>query len=138
MINKTHPSCTKIKVQVDLATNLPAYTELEVVNNKTDEINMQNVKIQYDTMPKYCHTCKLQVRDGSKYRSLHHGLRRSVEEEKVDDEVNKKEYNEEPVQRRYINRKVVLAKCNDPNLVISPFTCFDHFISLLPFHSCVI
>lgn len=60
MINNTRPSCVKVKVQEDLATKLPEYVKLEVQSSKTNEATIQKVKMQYDILPKYCHTCKLQ------------------------------------------------------------------------------
>lgn len=70
-INKTRPSCVRVKVQVDLAVELPDFVEIEVVNSRTKSAKVQKVKIKYDILPKYCHTYKLQGHEESECRSLH-------------------------------------------------------------------
>lgn len=52
-INKIKPSCARVKVQVDLLAEFPKHKEMEIVNKKTKESRPEQVKIQYDTMPKY-------------------------------------------------------------------------------------
>ncbi|KAF3617110.1 hypothetical protein FXO38_34177 [Capsicum annuum] len=42
MINKTRPSCTRVKILVDLLANLPEVIEIEVVNNKQNEPSRKN------------------------------------------------------------------------------------------------
>ncbi|KAG5576187.1 hypothetical protein H5410_056321 [Solanum commersonii] len=41
-INKTRPSCARLKVQVDLATELPRQVEIEVVDNNHNMKNKEN------------------------------------------------------------------------------------------------
>lgn len=36
-INKTRPSCARVKVQVDLADNLPEFIEIAVIGNSGGE-----------------------------------------------------------------------------------------------------
>lgn len=77
MINKTRPSCTRVKILVDLLANLPEVIEIEVVNNKQNEPSIQIVKIQYDFVPKYCKTCKLQGHDEEECRTLYPELKKA-------------------------------------------------------------
>ncbi|KAG5631368.1 hypothetical protein H5410_003085 [Solanum commersonii] len=59
-INKTIPSCARVKVQVDLLSDLPKFVELEVVNAVKTTSRIKKVKVQYDMLPKYYKECKLQ------------------------------------------------------------------------------
>ncbi|KAG5600016.1 hypothetical protein H5410_031386 [Solanum commersonii] len=59
IINKTRPSCTRVKVQVDLMADLPKFIELEVVNEVTKTSRVEKVHIRYDLLPKYCKHCRL-------------------------------------------------------------------------------
>ncbi|PHU25243.1 putative acyl-activating enzyme 2 [Capsicum chinense] len=74
-INKTTPYRKTVKVQVDLAAYLPSQLELEVVNGSTNETRVEATQIQYDMLPKYCKTCKLEGHDESECRILHPELR---------------------------------------------------------------
>lgn len=86
--------------------------ELEVINAKTNEAKVQKIYIQYDVLPKYCHTCKLQGHDESEYRTLHLELR-PKREENEQEEIDKNTMEGEiGIQRRYQNGKVVFAKWN--------------------------
>ncbi|KAG5602026.1 hypothetical protein H5410_033396 [Solanum commersonii] len=80
-INKTRPSCARVKVQVDLLADLPKVIELEVRNEDTKTSRVEKVKIQYDLLPKYCQTCKLQGHPEMKCRVLHPELKVTVDEE---------------------------------------------------------
>uniref|UniRef100_M1CST3 Uncharacterized protein n=1 Tax=Solanum tuberosum TaxID=4113 RepID=M1CST3_SOLTU len=80
-INKTRPSCARVKVQVDLLADLPKVIELEVRNEDTDTSRVEKVKIQYDLLPKYCQTCKLQGHAEMECRVLHPELKVAVDEE---------------------------------------------------------
>ncbi|KAM3221779.1 hypothetical protein P3L10_021049 [Capsicum annuum] len=62
-INKTRPSCAKVKVQVDLLASFPEFVEIGIVNSITKVSRVEKVKIQYDYMPKYCQKCMLQGHD---------------------------------------------------------------------------
>ncbi|KAK4706479.1 hypothetical protein R3W88_033957 [Solanum pinnatisectum] len=80
-INKTRPSCARVKVQVDLLADLPKVIELEVRNEDTETSRVEKVKIQYDLLPKYCQTCKLQGHAEMECRVLHPELKVIVDEE---------------------------------------------------------
>lgn len=59
-INKTRPSCARVKVLVDLRADLPKKVYMDIENEKTGETRSQAVHIRYDYIPKYCEECKLQ------------------------------------------------------------------------------
>ncbi|XP_075087644.1 uncharacterized protein LOC142169650 [Nicotiana tabacum] len=59
-INKTRPSCARVKVLVDLLTDLPKKVRMDIENKVSGEVKTTWVKIQYDYMPKYCKECRLQ------------------------------------------------------------------------------
>ncbi|KAG5572392.1 hypothetical protein H5410_062158 [Solanum commersonii] len=86
-INKTRPSCERVKVQVNLLGELPKFVELEVVDPVKNSSNVEKIKVVYDMLPKYCRKCKLQGHNEDDYRFLHLELRRKEqpEEEKVND-----------------------------------------------------
>lgn len=52
-MNKMRPSCTRIKVQVDLLADFSKYVETEIVNSTTMESRIEKVKIKYDFMHNY-------------------------------------------------------------------------------------
>ncbi|KAK4732458.1 hypothetical protein R3W88_025446 [Solanum pinnatisectum] len=58
-INKTRPSCARVKVEVDLLGEFSKRINVGV-RNKSGEIMEKWITIKYDYMPKYCKTCKLQ------------------------------------------------------------------------------
>ncbi|KAH0722567.1 hypothetical protein KY290_005219 [Solanum tuberosum] len=60
IINKTRPSCTRVKVQVDLLFDFPKFVEVEVRNDDTKESRVEKVNIPYDMLLKYCKHCKVQ------------------------------------------------------------------------------
>lgn len=70
-INKTRPSCARVKVLVDLLAELPKNIRMDIENEATGETRIEWVKIQYDMLPKYCKTCKLQGHDEFKCWRLH-------------------------------------------------------------------
>ncbi|KAH0666513.1 hypothetical protein KY285_027719 [Solanum tuberosum] len=99
-INKTRPSCARVKVQVNLLADLPKVIELEVRNEDTKTSRVEKVKIQYDFLPKYCQTCKLQGHPEMKCRVLHPGLKvTGDEEEERQDNVDSLEATGTPVIR---------------------------------------
>ncbi|KAH0711869.1 hypothetical protein KY289_007828 [Solanum tuberosum] len=49
-INKTRPSCARVKVQVNLMANLPKRVEIEVINPETKNTRIEKIKIQYDIL----------------------------------------------------------------------------------------
>ncbi|KAG5581018.1 hypothetical protein H5410_051645 [Solanum commersonii] len=51
-INKTRPSCARVKVQLDMLVDKPQYVQLQIENNNNQEIKIIKVKIQYDSLPR--------------------------------------------------------------------------------------
>lgn len=101
IINKTRPSCGRVKVEVGLAAELPKLVEIEVFNNKTKESRIQAIKKQYDMLPKYCHTCKLQGHEEGESRSLHPELKKKKQEENSAEEALVEDANSKiPVQKK--------------------------------------
>lgn len=62
-INKTRPSCTRLKVLVDFLAELPKKVRMDIKNDVTGETRTEWVKINYDFLPKYCKECKIQDHD---------------------------------------------------------------------------
>ncbi|KAH0743100.1 hypothetical protein KY290_031093 [Solanum tuberosum] len=57
-INKTRPSCARVKVQVYLLCDFPKHVEMEIINAAKKKSRLEKVKIQYYMLPKYCKQCK--------------------------------------------------------------------------------
>ncbi|WMV08623.1 hypothetical protein MTR67_002008 [Solanum verrucosum] len=93
-INNTRPSCARVKVQVDLAADLPRQVEIEVVDNKHNMVRMVAITVQYDVLPKYCKTCKLQGHSEVECRVIHPELRELFESKQIKEDQNADE--EEP------------------------------------------
>ncbi|KAG5620566.1 hypothetical protein H5410_005784 [Solanum commersonii] len=53
-INKTRPSCARVKVLVDLKGSFPKCVHMKIENKTTGEIRTNVVDIQYDYVRKYC------------------------------------------------------------------------------------
>ncbi|KAK4337524.1 hypothetical protein RND71_042011 [Anisodus tanguticus] len=60
-LNKTRPSCARVKVEFDLLKNHPQHVVIQV--GEGDGITSELQKIRYDFKPKYCTNCKLQGHD---------------------------------------------------------------------------
>ncbi|KAK4337522.1 hypothetical protein RND71_042009 [Anisodus tanguticus] len=60
-LNKTRPSCARVKVEFDLLRSHPQHVVIQV--GEDDEITSDLQKIRYDFKPKYCINCKLQGHD---------------------------------------------------------------------------
>lgn len=73
-INKTRPSCARVKVQVDLLAELPKRVRMDIKNEATGEIRTEWVKIHYDYIPKCCKECRLQGDNEEECRRLHSEL----------------------------------------------------------------
>ncbi|KAH0748309.1 hypothetical protein KY290_027541 [Solanum tuberosum] len=58
-INKTRPSCARLKVLVDLKGNLPNSLMMDIINEKTGEVQSEGTQIRSDYVPKYCLECKM-------------------------------------------------------------------------------
>lgn len=109
-MNKTRPSCARVKVQVDLAAKLPDFINLEVVNSKTQATRIQKIKIQYDMLSKYFHTCKIQGHEESEYRCLYPEMKKQINEVQEDEIIPEKKII--LIQRIYVNGKIVLSRWN--------------------------
>ncbi|KAH0688994.1 hypothetical protein KY289_016352 [Solanum tuberosum] len=70
-INKTRPSCARVKVQVDLLTEKPEFVQMQLEDESTLEKRIINVRIQYDSLPAYCMKCKLLGHGEEECRVLH-------------------------------------------------------------------
>lgn len=79
-INKTRPSCVRVKVQVDLLADLPKYVEIEIVNSNAMEIRIDQVKIVYDFLSKYFNKCIIQRYNELKCRTPHLEFKAAYEE----------------------------------------------------------
>lgn len=87
-----------------------------MVNNKINKSRIQAITIQYDMLLKYCHTCKLQGHEEVGCRSLHPKLKKKKLEENIAKEALAKDINSKaPVQKRFINGKIVFSKWNPTN-----------------------
>ncbi|KAH0754526.1 hypothetical protein KY290_024796 [Solanum tuberosum] len=110
-INKTRPSCARVKVQVDLLSEFPKHVEMEIINKKTNESRMEKVKIQYDMLPKYCKQCKVQGHEDETCRSLHPELRQTEvhnakgTKQGTTDSNNEEQGNEHATRRRRAVRR---------------------------------
>ncbi|KAH0705479.1 hypothetical protein KY289_010555 [Solanum tuberosum] len=70
-INKTRPSCARVKVQVDLLAEKPEFVQMQLEDENTLENRVVTVKIQYDSLLAYCKNCKLQGHSEEECRVLH-------------------------------------------------------------------
>lgn len=85
-VNKTRPSCAKVKVQMDIMDDLSKYVEIEIMNSIMNEVRVEKVKIQYDLLPKYCRKYMLQGHNKQKCRILHPELNKNyVDNEELDE-----------------------------------------------------
>ncbi|WMV28843.1 hypothetical protein MTR67_022228 [Solanum verrucosum] len=94
-INKTRPSCARVKVQVDLLAELPEWVENAVVSPGSARI--EQIKIQYDFLPKYCRTCMLLGHNEGECRVIHPELKH----EKAQKDQEEGEIPQHQVQGRY-------------------------------------
>ncbi|KAF3634444.1 hypothetical protein FXO37_26490 [Capsicum annuum] len=70
-INKTRPSCARVKVQLDWLAEKPEFVHMEMEDSNSQENKIMKVKIQYDELPSYCKRYKLQRHSKEYYRVLH-------------------------------------------------------------------
>ncbi|KAK4361696.1 hypothetical protein RND71_016937 [Anisodus tanguticus] len=73
-LNKTSPSCARVKVEFDLLKSHPPHVVIQV--GEGDGITTELQKIRYDFKPKYCTNCKLQGHDVDGCWNLKPALRR--------------------------------------------------------------
>ncbi|KAH0716807.1 hypothetical protein KY290_013066 [Solanum tuberosum] len=93
--NKTRPSCARVKVEVDLLGEFSKRKNIGM-RKKTREIMEKWVTINYDYVPKYCKTCKLQGHNEKDYYVIHPELfpqdeQKEEKEQKQDNKENKGE-----------------------------------------------
>lgn len=77
-INKTKPSCAKVKVQVDILADFPKVIEVEVVNEEYKTSRVDKINIRYDMFPAYGKRCKLQGHAKRDCRVFHPELRKTI------------------------------------------------------------
>ncbi|KAG5604764.1 hypothetical protein H5410_026256 [Solanum commersonii] len=82
-INKTRPSCARIKVMVDLLADLPHSMIMDIENEETGEVRSETVTIRYDYIPKYCVECRLQGHNKEKCRIINLELNLEKDGEKI-------------------------------------------------------
>ncbi|KAG5568397.1 hypothetical protein H5410_064587 [Solanum commersonii] len=58
-INKTRPSCARVKVLVDLKREFPKFFSMDIINEATGELRTEAIQIRYDYVPKYCEECRI-------------------------------------------------------------------------------
>ncbi|XP_070019834.1 uncharacterized protein [Nicotiana sylvestris] len=90
-INKTRPSCARVKVLVDLLVDLPKKVRMDIINEANGTTRSEWVNIQYDMLPKYYKNCKLQGHAQFECWKLH--LELYVVKEKAKETVNYKDQN---------------------------------------------
>ncbi|KAH0714657.1 hypothetical protein KY284_007562 [Solanum tuberosum] len=128
-INKTRPSCARVKVQVNLMANLPKRVEIEVINPETKNTRIEKIKIQYDFLPKYCHTCKLQGHNEEECRSLRPELKHDkIQEGQEKGEIPRQQIHGRNFQynRRY--KRFVKRWCSTQKVFIMEKTGHNHIV----------
>lgn len=91
-INKSRPSCARVKVQIDLLAERHNFLMMEIENEITKEIKSVKVKIKYGMIPSYCERCKLQGLEEEDYRILHPELRINGSEAEKELQNNQEKY----------------------------------------------
>ncbi|KAG5594237.1 hypothetical protein H5410_035469 [Solanum commersonii] len=82
-INKTRPSCARVKVQVNLLVDLPKFVELEIEDPISQSSRVERIKVLYDVLPRYCKKCKLQGHNKDDCSVLHPELKKDTQIEVV-------------------------------------------------------
>ncbi|KAG5594871.1 hypothetical protein H5410_036103 [Solanum commersonii] len=101
-INKTRPSCAKVKVQIDLLDAKPEVVQMQLEDENTLENRVVSVKIQYDSLPAYCMKCKLQGHGEDDCRVLHPELIQQYEEiPKVTQQLNNQQFYKGAVKSKW-------------------------------------
>lgn len=103
-VNKTRSSCARVKVQIDVSAELPKVVEMEIINTNIKESRVEQVKIQYDSIPKYCKKCRLQGHNEHECRVLNPDLKMEyIERRKNEDNIEEGPSSrpQEEKQRRY-------------------------------------
>ena len=101
---------------MSLAPKLPKLVEIEVFNKNINESRSMSVEIQYDMFPKYCHTCNLQCHEEMECRSVNPELKeKKLTKNFAEESYNANAISKTPIQRRFINGRVVLSKWTTTN-----------------------
>ncbi|KAG5586096.1 hypothetical protein H5410_046530 [Solanum commersonii] len=141
-INKTRPSCARVKVQVDLIENLPEWVEIKVISSGKQSTRIEKIKIQHDLLPKYCRTCKLQGHNEEECRTIHLELKYAREQEVQEEgELPQRQAQEQhqkinkrhkkfikkwcPIKKVFIIDRIEEAESNGKNIVatVNAFDC---------------
>ncbi len=59
-LNKTRPSCARVKVLFDLKRKFPKFVHMKIENKSIGKVRINVVDIQYDYVPQYFFECKMQ------------------------------------------------------------------------------
>lgn len=78
--NHTRPSCSRVKVEVDLLSEFPKKISVGL-RKQSGEICDKWVRIKYDHVPKYCTNCKIQRHNKKECYIIHHELYQKRNEE---------------------------------------------------------
>ncbi|WMV35181.1 hypothetical protein MTR67_028566 [Solanum verrucosum] len=106
-VNKTRPSCTKVRVLVDLAASLPKSVIMKVIDEVTGSVKTETITVKYDYIPKYCLECRMQGHDLHNCRLLHNEV---VEEAPVDNiQENEESYHPPLVHNLQKGRAKILS-----------------------------
>ncbi|KAK4713782.1 hypothetical protein R3W88_019689 [Solanum pinnatisectum] len=105
-INKTRPSCARVKVQVDLLAKKPEVVQMQLEDENTLENRVVSVRIQYDSLPAYCMKCKIQGHGKEECRVLHPEL-----VQKYDDNQNATQ----PIDNKQLYQGVVKSRWKPTN-----------------------
>jgi len=79
-ILKIRPNYARVRVQVDLAADLPKVVHMVVVDESTIERRINNTKIQYNALPKYWKEGRLQGHNDEECMKLNSLLRKYYKE----------------------------------------------------------
>ncbi|XP_049394640.1 uncharacterized protein LOC125858913 [Solanum stenotomum] len=82
MKNKTRPSCARVKVEVDLLSELPKRISIGM-RQPNGNVQEKWIKIKYDYIPKYCTTCMIQGHDEKQCYVNHPDLHPARQKEKT-------------------------------------------------------
>ncbi|KAG5602104.1 hypothetical protein H5410_033474 [Solanum commersonii] len=106
-INKTLPSCAKVRVLVDLAASLPKSVIMKVIDEVTGSVKTETITVKYNYIPKYCLECRMQGHDLHNCRLLHNEV---VEEAPVDNiQENEESYHPPLVHNLQKGRAKILS-----------------------------
>ncbi|KAG5589340.1 hypothetical protein H5410_039854 [Solanum commersonii] len=87
-INKTRPSCARVKVLVDLKGTFPNVVQMNIENVENGEIRSKKVVIQYDYVRKYCFECKMHVHNNDNCKMINgeHNTKRIQDKAQINHE----------------------------------------------------